>query len=138
MNRGFAAVAILLVSIFMFSACKQPTDVSPYNPAPPDSTIGISFGSGPENETIDWSSDPALSIDWNTGSLTVTVNTASGAWTSGASFAWYLDGAPVSGQTNSTITVDARDSVPGKHYLSVDITQNGDSYSKTLIFMITQ
>ena len=101
-------------------------------------TPAVSFGGGPAEETIDWSGNPAMSIAWTTGSLTATVNTASGAWALGASFAWYLDGVLVSGQTNATITVIARNFVPGKHYLSVDVAKNGDSYSKTLIFMITQ
>ena len=104
----------------------------------PVSAADVNFGGGPEDETIDLSGDPAEPISWNTGSLTVAVDTSPGAWASGAIFAWYLDGKLISGETDSTITIMAKNYLPGTHYLFVDVSKNEDAYSKTLIFTITQ
>jgi hypothetical protein len=49
-----------------------------------------------------------------------------------------MDGALINGQSSKAITITAKNYVPGKHYLSVDVTKNEESYSKTLIFRITQ
>jgi len=69
--------------------------------------------------------------------LNAVVNTAAGQWANGAAFEWYLDGAKISG-TGSSQTIKARDYAPGTHILSVIVTKNSASYSKSAVFKITE
>ncbi|GHU71888.1 hypothetical protein FACS189450_08690 [Spirochaetia bacterium] len=99
----------------------------------------IIFGGGPQAENLGNLENPAASIDWSDGgSLTATVATETDTWADGAAFVWYMDGTVLSGQTSDSITISAQHYVPGTHTLAVKVTKGGDSYSKTVIFTITQ
>jgi hypothetical protein len=99
----------------------------------------ISFGGGPQAENLGNLGNPTASIDWSdSGSLTAAVAAGTGVWANGAAFIWYMDGAALSGQTNDSITIHARNYVPGTHTLAVKVTKGGESYSKTVVFTITE
>jgi uncharacterized repeat protein (TIGR02543 family) len=101
------------------------------------STTGITFGGGPAAEYLGNLGNPAASITWGQGSeLNAAVDTAASMWANGAAFAWYLDGVILSGETSAAITINAMDYLPGTHTLAVKVTQNGESYSKTVVFTI--
>ena len=63
-----------------------------------------------------------------------------GTWArdSSATFEWFMDGVKLQGETSYSITIPARNYVPGTHTLTVVLTGNNEQYSKTLIFKITQ
>jgi hypothetical protein len=99
----------------------------------------IIFGGGPVAEDLGNLGNPATSISWNEGaSLTAVVDTSAGTWANGAAFAWYMDGVILSGQTSDSITVSARNYVPGTHTFMVKVTKGEESYSKTVVFTITE
>jgi hypothetical protein len=101
--------------------------------------VTVTFGGGPQAEDLGDLGNPAASIDWSDGgSLIATVPSGTGTWANGAGFVWYLDSAPLSGQTSASITISARDYVPGTHTLAVKVTKSGKSYSKTVVFTITE
>jgi uncharacterized repeat protein (TIGR02543 family) len=107
-----------------------------------DSGIAISFGGGPQAETIDWSTDPAAAISWGDNeSLSATVDTSAKQWANGASFAWYVDGVRIVG-TDSSITISAQNYALGTHILAVDVTKDAgsgaESYSKTVKFTVVR
>ena len=101
--------------------------------------IGVTFGGGPQAENLGNLGNPAASISWSgSDSLTAAVSASAGTWANGADFAWYMDSAIISGQTNASITINARNYVPGSHTLAVKATKGGISYSKTVVFTITE
>jgi len=114
-----------------------------------DSGIQVEFDGTPTHETKEWEDEAVapISISWTAsvngtsgGSLTVLVNTATGEWANGASFAWYLDGVPIAGTSERKILY-AKDYALGTHQLAVKVTKGGGgvnavSYSKTVIFTV--
>jgi hypothetical protein len=90
---------------------------------------GITFSDSPKDETIELGAAQSLSMSAN-DTLTITV---SGFDT----YQWYLDGKPLTGETNDTITLNAVDCRTGTHYLTVKVSKDGSAYSKTVTFNIT-
>jgi hypothetical protein len=108
----------------------------------PLSKIQITFTGTPTAETIDISpSDSPLNWSDNT-TLTVTVDTSLDKWANGASFEWHLDGPVLTGAdaadnaADSGVELHAQNYLPGTHTLSVKVTKDGLSYSKTIVFSI--
>ncbi|MDR1970801.1 MAG: hypothetical protein LBQ46_02655 [Treponema sp.] len=92
-------------------------------------TVVFTF-TGPADETITLTGDQILYWKADTP-LSLSV---SGSYTS---YQWYLDGNPLAGETNPTLTtLTARDFSLGTHNLSVRVEKNGSYYSKELTITV--
>jgi len=92
------------------------------------SVIKATFNA-PADESFTLGSAQTLSWKTNT-TLTVTVTVVYDT------YAWYVDGVLVPGNTGNSITLNARDFAAGRRSLSVRVTKGGVVYSKSLTFTV--
>ena len=99
-------------------------------------SIKVSFSGLPQDETTNLTGAPAGTLSWRTGTLNLSVPEANFP---DATWQWYLDNAPLSGATNSSLNKAGSDFTPGRHEVTVEILMtDGKMYSKTLRFMVGQ
>jgi uncharacterized repeat protein (TIGR02543 family) len=99
-------------------------------------SISILFSDMPLDDTTDLEGDPAGTLSWTTGILEINVPEANFP---GAAWQWYLDNAPLSGETSSGLNMPGSDFTLGRHTITVRIkTTDNRVYSKTLRFTVAQ
>jgi uncharacterized repeat protein (TIGR02543 family) len=99
-------------------------------------SIKVTFSGLPRDDTTDLEGAPAGTLSWTTGTLEINVPETNFP---GAAWQWYLDNAPLSGETSSGLNKPGSDFTPGRHEVTVEILMtDGKIYSKTLRFTVGQ
>jgi hypothetical protein len=97
--------------------------------SPPDTgaLVTVNF-TGPRDETIVLEEDKIFQPGEE--SLTVSV---SGSF---SAYRWFLDGVPLKGETESSLSLDVKKLSSKRHELTVFVTKGGVEYAKTLRFIV--
>jgi uncharacterized repeat protein (TIGR02543 family) len=99
-------------------------------------SIQVTFSGLPQDETTNLTGMSDGTLSWTMGTLNLSVPSEN---FSGASWQWYLDGVPLSGETSSSLHKPGADFTLGRHGVTVRIMpEDNQVYSKSVRFTVEQ